>query len=285
MKTDINEASTSLRQTVEQYKSKAQTIAVTSGKGGVGKSSIAANLAMCLSASGNKVLLVDADLSLGNLDLIMDINSRYNISHLLYGGKTIEQIVQIGPDDVEIICSASGFENLANINLFEQNRLVSDLKKVYEGKNIILIDTAAGISKSVINFCIGCEQTLVLTTPQPTAISDAYALIKVLNGNKYQGRICLVVNMAQNMAEGRKIYRQIAGVAGQFLNRNIYEAGVIIKDEKVDWAIRQKRPVVLAYPKARITQNISAIAAKLSNCPAGNPNQERFFRKVVDWFF
>lgn len=274
-----------LQQMMEDYRRPAKVLAITSGKGGVGKTNIAANLAICLAASQKRVLLVDADWSLGNLDIIMNLNNKYNIAHMLNGKKTLREVVHIGPQGVEIICGVSGLEDLANLTKFQRHRILNELSELGNDTDIIIIDTAAGISKSVIGFCLAADQTLIVTTPEATAMTDAYAMIKVLVGNNYAGKISLIVNMAENIAEGKKIYQQISNVATQFLNTHIYDAGVLLKDDRLIAAMRQRKPVVLAYPKAKVTSALIALAAKLSNSSAAMADNEGFFKKVVDWFF
>jgi len=175
-----------LQQIMESHKRPASVLAITSGKGGVGKTNITANLGICLAASGKKVLLVDADFSLGNLDIVMNFKNRYNISHLIYDGKSIEEIIHTGPEGIDIICGASGLEELANINEFQRRRLLKELSKLQNDNDMIIIDTAAGISRSVVGFCLSANNVLVVTTPEATAMTDAYAMIKVLVGNRFR---------------------------------------------------------------------------------------------------
>jgi flagellar biosynthesis protein FlhG len=274
-----------LRKMMESCRRPAKVLAITSGKGGVGKTNIAANLAICLAASQKKVLLIDADFSLGNLDVIMNFNSKYNISHMLSGQKSLEEIIYTGPGGLEIICGVSGFEEFANISEFQRQHLLNELSKLQNNTDIIVIDTAAGISKSVVGFCLAADNVLVVTTPEATAMTDAYATIKVLVGNKFSGRISLIVNMAETVVEGKKTYRQIANVVRQFLNTHVYNAGVLLKDDKLSAAVKLRKPVVLAYPKSRITSSLVALAAKLGNFSAALPDKEGFLKKVVDWFF
>ncbi len=274
-----------LQQMMESYKRPANVLAITSGKGGVGKTNIAANLAICLAASRNKVLLIDADFSLSNLDVVMNVNSKYNISHMINNGKSIEEIIHTGPEGVEIICGASGLEELANINEFQRRRLLTELSRLQNDNDMIIIDTAAGISSTVVGFCLAADHVLVVTTPEATAMTDAYAIIKVLVGHSFTGQVSLIVNVAQTIAEGRRTYQKISNVAGRFLNVQVYNAGVLTKDERLISAVRQRTPVVLAYPKSQISSSLIALAAKLSNSVAAQPNGEGFFKKVVNWFF
>jgi flagellar biosynthesis protein FlhG len=276
---------TYLRQLVKTHPERAAVLAVTSGKGGVGKTNISANLSICLAAAGKRVTLIDADLGLGNLDVIMNINSRYNISHVLSGRKNLDEIIQPGPCGVDVICSGSGSEELANISHFQRQMLVEELDKLQHRSDIIIIDTGAGIHAQVLAFCMAADHTLVVTTPEPTAITDAYAMIKILAGRTYKGRISLLVNMADNMAEGRKTYRQISETAARFLNTAIYDAGVICRDDLVGQAVRRREPVVLAYPRAMITDHFATISARLGNLSRKYSEKDGFFKKVVNWLF
>ncbi|MBW8001451.1 MAG: MinD/ParA family protein [Planctomycetes bacterium] len=274
-----------LQQMMESCQQPGKVLAITSGKGGVGKTNIAANLAICMAASRKKVLLIDADFSLSNLDVIMNLNSKYNLSHLLKGRKSIEEIIHTGPEGLEVICGVSGFEEFADLSEFQRQRLLNEFSKLQNNTDALIIDTAAGISKSVIAFCLSADHVLVVTTPESTAMTDAYAVIKVLAGNRFSGRISLIVNMADSIAEGKKTYQQITNVVKQFLNIQVYSAGVLLKDERVSSAVKLRKPVVLAYPKSQITSSLVALAAKLSRSSAAAPNEEGFFSKVVDWFF
>lgn len=273
-----------LHQMMESHKRPARVLAITSGKGGVGKTNISANLAICLAASGKKVLLIDADFSLGNLDVIMNVNSKYNISHMINDGKSMEEIIHVGPEGVEMICGASGLEELADINEFQRRRLLKELSMLQNDNDVIIIDTSAGISRSVVGFCLAADHVLVVTTPEATAMTDAYAMIKVLVGNRFAGQISLIVNMARSIAEGKKTYQKIANVAGRFLSARVYNAGVLIKDERLSSSVRMRKPVVLAHPKSQITSSLVALASKLINIVAAQPNDEGFFKKVVNWF-
>jgi len=274
-----------VQEIMENQQSRATVFAITSGKGGVGKSNIAANLAICLSALRKRVVLIDADLSLANLDIVMNITGRYNISHVISGQKSMEEITHIGPEGVEVICGASGLEGLADISQFERHRLLAEFDKLGNDCDAVIIDTGAGIDKSVVGFCLASDHTLVVTTPEPPAMADAYAMIKVLTANKFGGRISLIVNMAGSVAEGKRVYRQITEVAKRFLNADVYQAGVLLRDEKLCESVRQRKAVVLAYPKSRITLSLAAMATRLSKGWQVPERREGFFRKVVNWFF
>jgi len=261
----------------------ATVLAVTSGKGGVGKTNIAANLAVCLAAAHQRVLLLDADLSLGNLDLVMDIHSKYNVSHVISGDKSMEEIIQDGPKGLRIVCGASGLDRLADISESEQHRLMEHLCRLQHEADTILIDTAAGISRPVVSFCLAADRVLVVTTPEAAAMADSYGMIKVLVRKGYAGPISLIVNMARSAAEGKQTYQRMANVAQKFLRTNLYYAGTLLKDERLCAAVRSRTPVVLAYPKAEISSSLAAIAARLGGARCHSEADESFFRRVVRW--
>ncbi len=260
-------------------------MAITSGKGGVGKTNIALNLAICLASEGRRIVLIDADLGLGNLDVIMNLSSRYNLSHVIDGRKTLDQITLIGPEGIEVVCGGSGLQDLADLSPFQHHRLVSQFNDLQARSDIILLDTGAGISRNVIGFCQAADHTLVITTPEPTAITDAYAVIKILAAKKYPGRISLLVNMASSIEEGKKISRQIAHVAARFLATPIYETGILCRDELLQTAVSIQKPIVLAFPKALFSRQIRTIGHRLTNTIPKQNAGEGFFQKVVNWFF
>ena len=272
-----------LAQAPEKCRVSAPVLAITSGKGGVGKTNIAANLALCMAAAKKRVLLIDADISLGNLDLIMNIHSKYNISHVISGRKSMEEIVQAGPKGLRVVCGASGLDRLADISEGEQHRLMEHLCRLQQETDTILIDTAAGISRSVIGFCLAADRVLVVTTPEATAMADSYGMIKVLVRKGYGGPISLVVNMARSAAEGKQTYQRMANVAQRFLQTNVYYAGTLLKDERLCAAVRSRTPVVLAYPKSEISTSLAAIAARVAGARPRGGVDDSFFRRVIRW--
>lgn len=272
-----------LQQTPVSDRPVARVLAVTSGKGGVGKTNIATNLALCMAASEKRVLLLDADISLGNLDLLLNIRSKYNISHVINGSKRVEDIIQAGPQGLQVICGASGLDQLADISESEQRRLLQHLSGLQHTSDTIVIDTAAGISNSVVSFCLAADHVLVVTTPEVTAMTDAYGMIKVLVRKHFDGPISVVVNMAQSIAEGRQIYQRLADVAARFLKADLYYAGVLLKDERLCAAVRSRQPVVLAYPKSQIACSFNMLAARLGGIDCRRADGGTFFRRVFQW--
>jgi len=261
----------------------ARVLAVTSGKGGVGKTNIAANLAICLAASNERVLLMDADVSLANLDLVMGIRNRYNISHVVQGERTMEEVIQAGPGGLRVICGASGLDKLADMTQDQQHRLLQHLSALQHETDRIVVDTAAGISSGVVGFCLAADHVLVVTTPETTAMADAYGMFKVLVRKGYQGPISVVVNMARTVAEGKRAHQRIANVARRFLGRDLYYAGTLLKDERLCEAVRARKPVVLAYPKAQISTSIATLAARLGGTDHKKNAGGSFFGRLIRW--
>ena len=272
-------------QRIEQHMDRAKVLAVTSGKGGVGKTNIATNLSISLAKCGKQVSIIDADLGLGNLDILMNINSRFNLRDVIDNGKSLDEIICIGPCGVEVVCGGSGFTDLADMDKFKRQRLVNEISKLESNRDVIVIDTAAGIHSSVVGFCQAADHTLVVTTPESTAMADAYAMIKVLSANNYDGRISVVVNMASSVVEGKKVYRQIADVARRFLNYPVYEAGVLCRDDRLTASVKAREPVVISYPKSQVALSLTAMAARLGRVQTAAVSRDGFLRKVANWFF
>jgi flagellar biosynthesis protein FlhG len=260
------------------------TIAVTSGKGGVGKSNVALNLAVLLSAAGKRVALLDADLGLANLDVLVDVPTRVNLAHVVAGQRTLKDVVVDLPCGVQLVPGASGLARMADLNEFQRTKLVQDLATLEEENDIIVVDTGAGIGRNVITFASTADTVLVVTTPEPTSITDAYAVIKVLIRQGYTGRLNLLVNFATDRNEARSAFSRVASVARQFLGSEIYDAGYVLTDPKVPMAVRRRQPWVLAYPRCQASRCLAALATKL--CRGGGllTQKEGFFRRVANWF-
>jgi flagellar biosynthesis protein FlhG len=263
---------------------KAKVIAIASGKGGVGKTNISANLAVCLAAAGRRVVVFDADFGLANLDIVLGVNSKYNLSHFVKGCRSLEEICQPAGAGVDIVCGFSGIEGLAEMSDFARERIIGALEVLSDNYDVVIVDAAAGIGKSVQAFCMASDHTVLVTTPEPAAITDVYTLLKALTIKRYDGRLSLLVNMASSVTEGRKVYRQIALAATQFLDVRLHHAGVLVRDEHVGLAVKKRQPVVLEYPKCVATQALMTVAARLSEVPVNNAAGQSFFKKVVNWF-
>jgi flagellar biosynthesis protein FlhG len=273
-----------LRRLVQQTAKHARVLAVTSGKGGVGKTNVAANLALCLAAAGKSVILLDADLGLANLDILLPVQSHLNLSHVISGRKSLRDVIQTGPAGVKLICGASGLTAMENLSDQQRQLLLSQMASLEHDADFIIVDTAAGISHNVLAFCKAADYTLVVTTPDPAAITDAYAVVKTLAYAEATTRLSLLVNCADDRDQAKNLYRKIATIATRFLDVNLYDAGFILRDPHLLQAVRKRRPVVLASPRSPAAAGFLILAQKVArtqNPP--QPENHAFFHRVLNW--
>jgi flagellar biosynthesis protein FlhG len=245
-------------------RSQTRTIVVTSGKGGSGKSNLSANLAVALSQRGARVVLVDGDLAQANLDLLLGLHPRYDIQQVLDGQRTLDEIVVSGPSGLRLVPASSGNPDLADLDDFRRETLLRSLGTLDAAADIILIDTASGVSRQTTEFCRAGHEVLVVTTPEMTSFSDAYALVKVL---QKQGGLAraprFIVNMATTPEESEDTIRHMRVVARRFLRLELDCLGVIPYDASVPRAVRLQEPVLTAFPKSPAALAYRAIAEKL----------------------
>ena len=237
-----------------------QLIAVASGKGGVGKSNVAAGLAILLSASGARVALVDADVGLGNLDVLMGVNGASTLAEVAAGRKSIEQVLTRLPCGARLAAGGSGLKAPAAL---WRSAVLEGLSRIRGSFDLVLLDCASGVGSDVMDFCAVADHVLVVTTPEPTALTDAYGMIKSLTRGGHSGRLSVLVNMASNRAEARACQARLASVAGRFLGITIYDAGHVVADPKVPAAVRKRRHFVLEYPRSPASRCLVALAVKL----------------------
>jgi len=279
----VEDQASKLRRLMDQARM-TRTIAVASGKGGVGKSNIALNLAILLSAAGNRVALVDADLGLANLDVLLQVDVRANLSHVVAGAKRLEEVVLGLPSGVQFVPGASGLAKLAHLSEFQRAQLLAELTTLEADNDIIVVDCGAGIGANVLQFAGGADIVVIVTVPEPTAITDAYAVVKVLTQCDYAGQMSLVVNLAVDRHEARMTYQRISDVARQFLGAKVFDGGYVLTDPKVGEAVRRREPFVLAYPRCPASRCLAALATKLSAGGRLLGRKESFFKRVANWF-
>ena len=250
-----------------------RVIAITSGKGGVGKTNIVANLGYAFSRLKKKVLIVDADWGLGNLDVLLGLAPRYNLSHVITGEKQIPDILLSGPGNMQILPASSGIQELTQLTVDQKIRLLTQLDELTDGMDILLIDTAAGISTNVMDFNVSAQEIMVVVSPEPTSLTDAYALMKVLS-LKYTARRCkLLVNMAANTREAMDLYRQLNLVVEKFLNISVEYVGCVLSDDKLPRGVKRQRIISELYPSAKASRCFSTLAKKLAQSPVPEPQQ------------
>ncbi len=245
-------------------RSRAHTIVVASGKGGVGKSNLAANLAIALGERGARVLLLDGDVAQANLDLLLGVHPRFDLQHVLSGQKTLDEIVVEGPANVRLVPAASGAPELADLDDYRRELLLRSLGTLDAGADVLLIDTASGVSRQTTEFCRIAHDVLVVTTPEMPAFSDAYGLVKLL---QQQGGLAraprLVVNMATGAEDAEDTSHRIRLVARRFLQLELDCLGVVPFDPHVPRAVRLQEPVLTAYSKSPAAAAYRQLAARL----------------------
>jgi len=250
-----------------------RVIAVTSGKGGVGKTNVSVNLAVALSLAGREVMLLDADLGLANVDVLLGLQVRQNLSHVLEGRCTLEEIIVPGPAGLRIVPAASGVARMAGLSPAEHAGLIRAFSDIGGSLDVLVVDTAAGISDSVIAFTRAAQEVIVVVCDEPASITDAYAMIKVLSRDHGLERFHVLANMARSVQEGRDLYRKIATVTGRFLDVTLHFMGVVPYDEQLRKAVQRQRAVVEAYPRSRSALAFKNLAQKADNWPV--PEQPR----------
>jgi flagellar biosynthesis protein FlhG len=238
-----------------------RVIAVASGKGGVGKTNLVANLGIALAKTGKKVLIFDADLGLANVDILLNINPPYNLQHLISGQKQLKEIIVEGPHGIRIIPGASGIAELANLSEDLRDALIATLASLET--DIILIDTGAGISRNILDFVLAAGEAIIVTTPDPTAMTDAYGLIKAVTKEDPGIELRLLVNMAKSEKEAKEISERIGLVAKNFLGKQIEMLGHIVTDAAVGLAVRRQEAFILSYPNSGAAFCVNMLTAKI----------------------
>ncbi|MDW7651475.1 MAG: MinD/ParA family protein [Bacillota bacterium] len=248
-----------------------RVITVTSGKGGVGKTNLVVNLAIALSRMGKKVAVMDADLGLANVDIILGLLPLYNLGDVVRGTKTLDEIIVRGPEGMKIIPGGSGLAELADLVPEQRNRLLDSMMGLENMADILLIDTGAGLSRSVLSFVSAADEVVVITTPEPTAITDAYGIIKVVAKYKIHQQVKLVVNQVRDCREGENIAERFAEVSRKFLHVDVNFLGQICSDLQVVHAVKQQQPFITLYPRTRAAQDVNIIAEKLLDVAPEKP--------------
>ena len=240
---------------------------MSSGKGGVGKTNCVAYLAVYFASIYQKVLILDADLGLCNIDVLLGIRHKYNIKHVLSGMKSLKDVILDGPMGIQIIPAGSGIKELTNVNSDERHKLISTIEQYDVPVDVVLIDTGAGVADNVIFFCDCAQETIVVTTPEPTSVADAYALIKLLSMSKAERHISIIVNMARSEQESRDTFRQIAHTVDLFLPVSVNYLEYLPIDPNVRVAIRAQKIFTSMFPNSSFSRRIARIGDKILEQP------------------
>lgn len=263
-----------------QRQNNARVITITSGKGGVGKSSVSVNLAIQLRRLGKRVVIIDADFGLANVEVMFGIRPQYNLADLIYRGKDMKEIITQGPEGVGFISGGSGIQELSNLTKDQIVSFTRKLNEIDSLADVIIIDTGAGISDTVMEFIIASSEVLLVVTPEPTSITDAYALLKTLNKNvEYSNEntvIKIVSNRVASHTDGKELYHKLSLVVQKFLNIQMEYLGAIPQDNNVSKAVMQQKPFSLVYPTSPSSKAIFEIANNLSDAtaPVQSANQK-----------
>jgi len=261
-----------------------RTIAVASGKGGVGKTNVVANLAIALRRRGQRVIVVDADLGLANLDTLLGVNTRATLRHVLHGECALRDVIVEGPAGIQIVPAASGFEELTQLTDAQRLLLLEQVDSLDGAFDVLLLDTGAGISPNVLFFAAAAHETMVVVTPEPTALTDAYALVKVLSTRYAEQRFAVLVNMARGELEARRTFTHLSRVAERFLHVSLRWAGWVPFDAEVPEAVRRQRAVVELAPRAPVSRAFEALAERIVDGADEVPPKgglQFFFRRLL----
>ena len=261
-----------------------RVIAITSGKGGVGKTNVSVNLSVALSDAGKRVMLLDADLGLANVDVLLGLRPESNLSHVIDGKRTLEEVIVKGPSGIMVVPAASGVKRLAELSSVENAGLIRAFSELNHDIDTLIIDTAAGINESVTSFSRAAQEVVVVVCDEPASITDAYALIKVLSTDFGLHRFRVLANQVQSAQEGRDLFSKISRVTDRYLDVTLEFMGVVPHDDYLRKAVRKQRPVVQAYPRSRSSLAFKNLALKTDRWPvpgAAGGHLEFFVERLI----
>ena len=261
-----------------------QVIAVTGGKGGVGKSNVSVNLSIALADLGHRVVLLDADLGLANIDILLGITAKNDISNVLSGEISLRDVLVDGPGGIRIIPAASGTQAMASLEPVEHAGLIRAFSSISDQLDILVVDTAAGIGDGVVSFVKAAQEVLLVVTDEPTSITDVYALIKLLNRDHGLFRFRILANMVKTSQEGHNVYDKLLKVTDRFLDVALQYVGCIPFDDSLKKAVQRQKPVIQAYPRAKASLAFKSLAKKVDGWPlptTARGNLEFFVENLV----
>ncbi len=271
-----------------EKKKNAKVITITSGKGGVGKTNITINIAIALSKMGYRIVILDADFGLANIDVLFGMIPKYTLVDVIHNKKNIIEVLSDGPLNIKFISGGSGVEELIKLEKPQLDRVVDNISLLDKIADIILIDTGAGLSDTVMNFVMAADEVILVTTPEPTSITDAYALIKMVSNRDKDKMIRVVINRAESLNEAIDILSKLSLVSEKFLSLKLHSLGYIIQDEMVIKAVKMQQPFSLCFPRAQATKQVKEIADKLIDSRENSKTDENsgiksFVSKLINF--
>ncbi|TBU98401.1 flagellar synthesis regulator FleN [Stutzerimonas kirkiae] len=244
-----------------------QVIAVTGGKGGVGKTNVSVNLALALADLGRRVVLLDADLGLANVDVLLGLTTKRTLADVVSGDCDLRDVLIQGPGGIRIVPAASGTQSMVQLSSLQHAGLIQAFSEISDDLDVLIIDTAAGIGDAVISFVRAAQEVLLVVTDEPTSITDAYALIKLLNRDYGVNRFRVLANMAHSPQEGRNLFSKLTKVTERFLDVALQYVGAVPYDEATRKAVQKQRAVYEAYPRSKCALAFKSIAQKVDTWP------------------
>ncbi|WP_367605688.1 MinD/ParA family protein [Legionella sp. W05-934-2] len=261
--TDVKDQASGLRNISRNKPVK--VIAITAGKGGVGKSNVSVNLAVALAKKGNKVLLLDADLGLANIDIMLGLHARNNLSHVMEGKCVLNDIILKGPEGIQVVPASSGTEYMTQLSPMEHAGIIDAFNEITDDLDYMIIDTAAGISDTVLSFTRSAQELIVVVCDEPTSLTDAYALIKVMRKRYEWQNFHILANMVRKEKDGQILFNKLYRVADQFLDVNIDYLGAIPFDEHIHDAVKKQQPILLSYPDSPASKALCKLSDNVTS--------------------
>jgi len=244
-----------------------KVIAITSGKGGAGKSNLSVNLGIALAQAGRRVAILDADMGLANVDILLGIYPKFNLSHVLTGEKTLPEIMQEGPFGLKVIPGASGIQKMAELSVTEQAAMIHAFSELDQDLDVLIVDTAAGISAGVVNFTRACQEIIVVVCDEPTSLTDAYAFIKLLNRDYKLSNFHVITNMVKTAQQGQALFQKLTKVTDHYLDVTLRYIGAVPHDTNLGKAVQKQSPVIVSFPETKASIAIKEIAGKINSWP------------------
>ena len=244
-----------------------RVIAVTSGKGGVGKTNVSVNLAASLSLAGQRVMLMDADLGLANVDVLLGLEPHFDLQHVISGEKSLDEIIVQGPLGIHVVPASSGVEKMAELTSVEHASLIAAFSELKQPIDVLIVDTAAGIADGVVSFAKACQEVIVVVCDEPTSLTDAYALIKVLSMRHGIKQFQILANMVKDESQGLNLYEKLLNTTDRFLEVGLKYLGAVPFDEQLRQSVRAQKPVIEAYPRSPAAKALVRIGEKINRWP------------------